>query len=199
MKNKEKIDAYYAKEQPFKEGIGILRKLALKTPLTETFKWGSPVYTIDNKNVLGILAFKNHFSIWFFQGVFLSDPIKVLVNAQEGKTKAMRHWKFNSINEIDEETVLNYFQEAISNQKKGKVYLPKKEKITTLPPLLNDAMEKNAELKHNYNQLPPYKQREYHEYIGGAKQEKTKRTRLDKCIPLILKGKGLHDRFRNKS
>ena len=199
MKDKEKIDAYYAKEQPFKEGIGLLRKLTLKTTLTENFKWGSPVYTIDNKNVLGILAFKNHFGIWFFQGVFLSDPMKVLVNAQEGKTKAMRHWMFNSIDDIDEETVLSYFQEAISNQKKGKVYLPKKQNNTTLPPLLNDAMEKNAELKRNYNQLSPYKQREYCEYISDAKQERTKRNRLEKCIPLILKGKGLHDRFRSKS
>lgn len=125
--------------------------------------------------------------------------MKVLVNAQEGKTKAMRHWKFNSIDDIDEEAVLSYFQEAISNQKKGKVYLPDKQNNTTLPPLLNDAMEKNAELKHNYNQLPSYKQREYCEYISDAKQEKTKRTRLEKCIPLILKGEGLHDRFRSKN
>lgn len=195
---KEKIDAYYTKEQPFKEGIGLLRKLALKTTLTETFKWGSPVYTIDNKNVLGILAFKNHFGIWFFQGVFLSDPKKVLVNAQEGKTKAMRHWKFNDINEIEEETVLSYFQEAISNQKKGKVYLPKKESNTNLPPLLKEALENNALLKSNFSQLAPYKQKEYREYIRDAKQEKTKRGRLEKCIPLILKGKGLHDKFRSK-
>jgi len=199
MKDKEKIDAYYTREQPFREGIGLLRKLALKTTLTETFKWGSPVYTIDNKNVLGILAFKNHFGIWFFQGVFLSDPMKVLVNAQEGKTKAMRHWKFNAIDEVEEETVLLYFQEAIFNQQKGKVYIPKKESNTTLPPLLNEALEKNAELKQNYNQLPPYKQREYREYIGDAKQEKTKQRRLEKCIPLIIKGKGLHDKFRSQS
>lgn len=198
MKDKEKIDAYYNKEQPFKEGIGILRKLALKTPLTETFKWGSPVYTIDNKNVLGILAFKNHFGIWFFQGVFLTDPKRVLVNAQEGKTRAMRHWKFSAIDEVEEETVLCYFQEAISNQQKGKVYLPKKESNTSLPPLLSETLEKNAELKQNYNQLPPYKQREYHEYISDAKQEKTKQKRLEKCIPLILRGKGLHDKFRSK-
>ena len=114
-----KIEAYYSKNQKYKEGISHLRAIALKTQFVETLKWGSPVYTIDNKNVLGILAFKNHFGIWFFNGVFLSDPKGVLVNAQEGKTKSMRHWKFSAVNDIDETGVLEYINEAIANQKKG--------------------------------------------------------------------------------
>ena len=71
MNTQEKIEAYFAKEQPFKEGIQLLRELALKTELNETYKWGIPVYTIDNKNVLGILAFKLHFGIWFYNGCLL--------------------------------------------------------------------------------------------------------------------------------
>lgn len=136
MNTQEKIEAYFAKEQPFKEGIGRLRELARKTQFVETYKWGIPVYTIDNKNVLGILAFKHHFGIWFYNGVFLKDPKKVLENAQEGKTKAMRHWKFNTNEGIDEAAVLSYFQEAISNQKKGLTLVPEKNKPILMPPLL---------------------------------------------------------------
>ncbi len=90
----EKTEAYFAKERPFKSGLALLRELALKTELQETFKWSTPVYTIDGKNVLGITSFKDHFGVWFFNGVFLKDPKNVMVNAQEGKTKSMRHWKF---------------------------------------------------------------------------------------------------------
>ena len=196
MKNQAKIEAYYAKEQPFKEGIGLLRELALKTELNETYKWGIPVYTIDNKNVLGILAFKHHFGIWFYNGVFLKDPKKVLENAQEGKTKAMRHWKFTSIADINNAAVLSYFQEAIDNQKKGLVLVPEKNKPISIPSLLRMAMDNNEGLKMNYEGLTPYKQREYCEYISEAKQEKTKLSRLEKSVALLLEGLGLHDKYR---
>ena len=74
MDIEEKVEAYYSKNEKFKEGMALLREIALNTQLVETLKWGAPVYTFDNKNVLGIMAFKSHFGIWFFNGVFLSDP-----------------------------------------------------------------------------------------------------------------------------
>jgi hypothetical protein len=45
--------------------------------------------------------------------------MKILENAQEVKTKAMRHCKFKSLEEIDKTTVCEYITEAIENQKKG--------------------------------------------------------------------------------
>ena len=196
MKNQEKIEAYYAKERPFKEGIVLLRELALKTGFDETYKWGIPVYTIENKNVLGILAFKHHFGIWFYNGVYLTDPKNVLENAQEGKTKAMRHWKFNALEDIDQATVLTYFQEAMANQKKGLILVPEKNKPVSIPPILKKAMDNNNTIKMNYESLSPYKQREFCEYISEAKQEKTKMSRLEKSVGLLLQGLGLHDKYR---
>ncbi len=198
MDNSEKIEAFFAKEHQFKEGLNILRELALKTEFQETLKWGAPVYTIDNKNVLSILSFKNHFGVWFFNGVFLSDPKNVLQNAQDGKTKAMRHWKFQSIKEINAKEVLSYFKEAIENQKKGKVLMPmrKKKEASVISKLLTQALAKNLDAKNAFNSLTPYKQREYSEYIEEAKQEKTKLSRLGKIIPMLLEGKGLNDKYR---
>lgn len=192
----EKIEAYYTKENPFKEGIAILREIALKTELKETLKWGAPVYTIDNKNVIGILRFKNHFGIWFYNGVFLSDPKKVLGNAQEGKTKAMRHWKFNDVSEIDTKTVSTYILEAIDNQKKGIALVPERKKEMQIPEQLGNALDKDNNLKEKFNAFSPYKQREFIEYIAEAKQEKTKLSRLQKCLPLIADGIGLMDKYR---
>ena len=194
----EKIEAYYAKQQPFKAGIAVLREIVLKSGMGETLKWGSPVYTVEGKNVLGILAFKNHFGIWFFNGVFLSDPKKVLQNAQEGKTKAMRHWKFKANDAIDPAAVMAYVQEAIANQKKGLVLKAEKNtKKAVIPALLGQAFESNTALKNKFDSLSPGKQREYCEYISSAKQEKTKASRLDKIIPMILEGAGLNDMYRN--
>ncbi|WP_282161325.1 DUF1801 domain-containing protein [Ulvibacterium marinum] len=119
MDNSKKVETYFQENHLFKEGIATLRNLAHKTEATETFKWHAPVYTINNKNVFWIARFKNHFGLGFFNGVLLSDPKKVLENAQEGKTFGMRHWKFTKNDEIDEEGVLDYMLEALENQKKG--------------------------------------------------------------------------------
>jgi len=160
MDPSEKIEAYYAKQSTFKEGLALLRELALKTELEETLKWGSPVYVIDNKNVLGINAFKNHFGIWFFHGVFLKDPKNVLQNAQEGKTKGMRHWKFTSAQEIDKKVVLAYLLEAIENQKKGIMLLPKKRAKgkVEIPELLTQALKKDPPASEAFKKLTPFKQ-----------------------------------------
>jgi uncharacterized protein YdeI (YjbR/CyaY-like superfamily) len=121
--------------------------LALKTELNETYKRGISVYTIVNKNVLGILAIKHHFGIWFYNGVFLKDSKKVLENAQEGKTKAMRHWKFGSKEDIDETAILSYFHEAISNQKKELSLVPEKNKPISVPLALKRALDENLTIK----------------------------------------------------
>ena len=192
----EKLEAYYAKEHPFKEGIGFLRDIALKTEATEDFKWSIPVYTLNNKNVFGVCRFKSHFGVWFFNGVFLKDPKNVLENAQEGKTKGMRHWKFQSLDEVDEKVVLGYMKEALDNQKKGLEIKAEKTKKVEIPELLQSELTKDAALKTAFEKFTPYKQKEFCEYITAAKQEKTKLRRLEKILPMIKDGVGLNDAYR---
>ena len=192
-----KADNYFEKEQPYQEGIKLLREIALTTELEESVKWGAPVYTIQNKNVLGIMAFKNHFGLWFFNGVFLSDPENVLENAQEGKTKAMRHWKFTSVDNLDKTLIREYIQEAIENQKRGLTIKPeKKSKEVVVPELLQKTLSEKKSLRQQFEGLSPYKQREYCEYIDTAKQEKTKLSRLEKILPMIEEGIGMNDKYR---
>lgn len=198
MDTSEKVEHYYAEEHHYKKAIGKLRDLALKTGLDETFKWMFPTYTLKGKNVLSICKFKNHFGIWFFNGVFLKDEKKTLENAQEGKTQAMRHWKFKSTTEIDKIGVMAYMHEAFENQKNGMVFVPIKKKATKqpLPQQLKDALSKKAVVSKAFKKLSLYNQNEYAEYITTAKQEKTKLSRLEKILPMIIKGKGLNDKYR---
>jgi len=48
-------------------------------------------------------------------------------------------------------------------------------------------------LKAAFNALTPGRQRGYIIYFSAAKQSKTREARVEKCIPLILNGKGLND------
>ena len=90
-----------------------LRSIILESGVKETTKWGGPVFTINNKNIVGIAGFKNFFTIWFFKGVQMKDAQKVLINAQEGTTKSMRQWRFTAREQIDKDLILKYIKEAI--------------------------------------------------------------------------------------
>lgn len=191
----DKASAYYAREGPYREAIGTLRTLALQTEAQETFKWSGPVYTVNGKNVFGIRAFKHHFSLWFFNGVILKDPHGVLETAQQ-ETRAMRHWKFTSAGQIDASRVLPYMQEAIEALKKGLEHKSGPPKPIQIPPELQKVLNEDRTLRTAFMQLPPYKQREFCEYIASAKRQSTKQARLEKSIPLMLKNRSLNDRFR---
>ena len=198
MERSEKVERYYNEEHHFLEAIRILRSLALKTGLEETYKWMFPTYTLSGKNVLSICRFKKHFGVWFFNGAFLKDKKQVLENAQKGKTKAMRHWKFYDIAAINNKNVLQYMREAIENEKNEMVLVPSKKKAIKkpVPQLLKVALIKNTNAAKAFEKLSFYSQNEYSEYIETAKQEKTKLLRLEKTLALITDGKGLNDRCR---
>lgn len=119
-KKDPQVDEFIENKDEGSEILSTLREVILKTELDETVKWGMPTYTINNKNVVGLASFKSYTGMWFHQGVFLEDPENVLHNAQKGKTKALRQWRFQSVDEIDISLVKQYVEEAIQNQKKVK-------------------------------------------------------------------------------
>jgi uncharacterized protein YdeI (YjbR/CyaY-like superfamily) len=161
------------------EELELLKSIIAKTELVETTKWGGPVYVLDGKNVLGVGGFKNYFTIWFFNGVFLRDEKKVLVNAQEGVTKSLRQWRFTSKEEVQENTILNYIREAIENERQGKIIKPEKGKMI-VSELFEKELNANPILKETFDKFSPYKQKEFLEYIETAKREETKRSRIEK-------------------
>ena len=198
MKKIFSVEEYIEEHQNFREALTILRDIINTTEVEETIKWSAPIYTVNGKNVLGLGAFKKHFGIWFFNGVFLKDEHNLLVNAQENKTKALRQMRFESIKDINKKIVLLYVIQDIENQKLGKEIKPdRKKKKTIIPDELKTVLDSKNELKLAFNNLSPYKQREYCEYIDTAKRDATKQTRLEKITPMILKGMGLHDKYKN--
>ncbi|MFB9079534.1 YdeI family protein [Flavobacterium procerum] len=195
MEHQSENKGIWKYSEKWEEELLFLKSILDKTELIETTKWGGPVYVYEKKNVVGIGGFKDYFTIWFFNGVFLKDTKKKLVNAQEEVTKSLRQWRFTSKEEVNEKEVLEYIYEAIENEKHGKVIKPSK-KETIISELLNKEMEQNPALKKAFESFKPYKQYEFLEYIESAKQEKTKISRIEKVIPMILANVGLNDKYR---
>ena len=197
MTDSEKISEYITKHERWSKELGTLRGVFQKTELTEEVKWGTPHYTLNGKLVAGMAAFKNHYAIWFHHGSFLKDTHKKLVNAQEGKTKGLRQWRFESNDTIETDIVADYVQEAIENSLAGKEIKPERKKGVSIPPELQAKLDKDAKLLDAFSKLTPGKQREYAGYIAEAKREATKMSRLEKSIPMIVQGVGLHDKYKN--
>lgn len=191
------VEEYIAAHPEWENELMELREMILTTDVEETIKWGAPVYTVNGKNVLGLAAFKHHAGIWFFQGALLKENTTLLENAQEGKTKALRQVRFEKGQKIPLPQLRKYVLEAIQNQKEGKELKPEKKKEVEVPEELSVALSNNNKLKAAFEKLTPGKQREYCEYIAEAKRESTKMSRLEKIIPMIQAGSGLHDKYKN--
>ncbi len=198
MKKIYSVEEYIESNSHFADALELLREIINSTELEETVKWSAPIYTLKGKNVVGLGAFKSHFGIWFFNGVFLKDDQNCLVNAQEGKTKALRQMRFNSIEQINKNIVLSYVKEAINNQKLGMEVKPNRQKKELIVPTeLEAALNSNSVFYDAFQALTPGKQREYADYISQAKREATKLSRIEKIEPMIIQGVGLHDKYKN--
>ncbi|WP_075340897.1 YdeI/OmpD-associated family protein [Tenacibaculum agarivorans] len=193
----DRVTEYILNLEKWTQELQLLRSFLLELDVQEDIKWGLPAYIYKKKNIMGMSAFKNYFGLWFHQGVFLKDEFKVLINAQEGKTKAMRQWRFNSIQDLDKNMIQQYVLEAMHNIELGKELKPNRaQKKIEIPDVLLSQFEKNRELNEKFNSLSLTKKREFIEYISEAKRETTKQNRLVKIIPMILNGIGLNDKYR---
>lgn len=191
----DKILTYIKKHSQWSNQLTQLRTMLLSTELSECIKWGMPTYVLDKKNIVSFSAYKNHYGMWFFQGVFLKDEAGILKNAQEGKTKAMRQVRIESGDYLDIVLLKQYVEEAIQNQKEGKEIKKEKPKAKSysqklnFSPELNDALEKHRDTKKSFLSLTAIQQKDYNQYISQAKRKATKLSRLEKILPLIARGK----------
>jgi uncharacterized protein YdeI (YjbR/CyaY-like superfamily) len=185
------------KNNQWETELELLKTIIAKTELVETNKWGGCVYVHNNKNIVGVGGFKKFFTLWFFNGVFLKDEKKHLINANEGVTKSLRQWRFTSKEEINEKEILAYILEAIENEKQEKITKPEKTKNELIIPiLLQKELDFDNDLKETFLKFSPYKQKEFVEYIEAAKREETKLSRIEKIKPMILNQIGLNDKYR---
>lgn len=198
MMGDKRVDEYLTKHVQWKPQLEKLRKMFLATSLEETLKWGAPAYTFNGKNVVGLVAFKNHFAIWLHQGALLKVNTNLLYE-EDDPEKTMRQIRFTNNEQVDTDEILPYILEAIQNVKDGKKINVRPKKKLEIPIEMSLAFKEDSELRLAFEKLTPGKQREYASHISDAKRAETREKRLKRILPIIKAGKGLHDKYKAKN
>jgi uncharacterized protein YdeI (YjbR/CyaY-like superfamily) len=188
------VDFYFDKAKKWQKELEQLRMIILDCGLTEELKWGVPCYTLQKSNIVLIHVFKEYCAILFFKGALLHDTNGILIRQTEN-VQAARQIRFTNVREIVKmKSILKaYIYEAIEVEKAGLKVKLKKTSAFKIPEEFQTKLEKIPGLKTAFNALTPGRQRAYLFYFSGAKQSKTRASRVEKYIRQILNGKGLDD------
>jgi uncharacterized protein YdeI (YjbR/CyaY-like superfamily) len=189
-----KVDFYFSKATKWQKELAKLRAIVLDCPLNEELKWGSPCYTFQKKNIVLIHVFKEYCALLFFKGALLKDADGILIQQTEN-VQAARQIRFTNVGEVVqlEPIVKVYIHEAIQVEKAGLKVKLKKTSDFAIPEEFKKKLDSLPALKTAFDALTPGRQRAYLFYFSGAKLSKTRESRIKKCMPQILKGKGLTD------
>jgi uncharacterized protein YdeI (YjbR/CyaY-like superfamily) len=188
------VDAVLRRERKWVDEVERLRPIILDSELTEELKWGKPCYTFEKSNVAMLYRMKDYCALGFFKGALLKDANGVLV-APGKNSQAMRWLRFTDVGEVAEleSTVRAYIAEAVEVEKTGLRVNFKKTTDFTIPEEFQAKLDGDPELKAAFDALTPGRQRGYILHFSGAKQSKTRASRVEKCLRQILDGKGLND------
>lgn len=196
-----KVDFFFNEEQKWQNAFKRLRTIILDCQLSEELKWGNPCYTFRNtspdnqeRNIVLIHGFKEYCALLFFKGALLQDINGILIQQTEN-VQAARQIRFTHVQQIIEMEALikAYIYEAIEVEKAGLKVNFKKTADFTIPDEFLHKLNKTPVLKAAFEALTPGRQRAYIFHFSRPKQAKTREARIEKCIPLILEGKGLND------
>ena len=189
-----KVDAYLRRAKRWHEEFEKLRMIILGCGLTEELKWGVPCYTFEKRNIVLIHGFKEYCALLFFKGALLNDAKGILVT-QTKNVQAARQIRFANVREIVKlKSILKtYIHEAIEVEKAGLKVNFKKTSQFTIPDEFQNKLDEIPALKTAFYALTPGRQRAYLLHFSAPKQSKTRESRVEKCMPQILNGKGLND------
>jgi len=189
-----KIDAFMKKATRWRKEMEALRAIALDCGLSEELKWGKPCYSVAQGNVAIIQPFKERCALMFFKGALLNDP-KGLLESPGPNSHSARRAMFSSVDEVArmEPRLRAFIAEAIEVENAGRKVKGEK-KPEAIPDELSAAFKRVRGLKKAFEALTPGRQRAYILHFSGATQSKTRASRIEKCAPRILDGKGLNDR-----
>lgn len=142
-----------------------------------------------------ISSFKDYCIIGFFKGALLDDTHGLLT--QPGNhTQFGRQMRFTGVQQIKalESKILSYLLKTIEIEKTGKKPIYKSTSEYAIPEELKEVFNNDLSFKRAFESLTPGRQRGYLLHFAQPKQSATRLSRIEKCKPSILSGKGLNDR-----
>ena len=187
------VDQFLSKATQWQEELEKLRTIALDCGLTEELKWGKPCYTFQGSNIIILQGFRETCALLFAKGALLKDASGILEKPGES-SQAARRIPFTSVKEITRlASVLKaYIQEAMVAEEAG-LKVEFKQNPEPVPEELEKKWKELPAFQKAFKTLTPGRQRAYILHFSGAKQSKTRESRIEKCVPRILEGKGMMD------
>lgn len=189
-----KADFFFENESQWQAAYKKLRNIVLDCGLTEELKWGCPCYTLNKNNVVLIHGFKEYCALLFMKGALLNDTDGILIQ-QTQNVQSARQIRFTNAKEITRlaPVLKTYIYLAIEVENAGLKVTLKKPAEFAMADEFKQQLDKNKALKKAFEALTPGRQRAYLLHFSQPKQAKTREARVEKCIPLIMKGLGLND------
>ncbi len=188
------VDAYIEKAQPFARPILTKIREAFHAgcpDVEEKIKWGCPSF--DHKGMLGGMAgFKKHVGFGFWKAALMDDPAGLF--GAVSKSSPM-NVKASDVKDLPPTNVLvGYVKQAVKLNDEGKK-LPRAssaKKSTAdldVPAYMLDALRADAKALEVWGGFTYSKQKEYVDWVTGAKREATRDKRLTQAVEWISEGK----------
>lgn len=189
-----KVSEFIGKQKRWPDEIALIRQILLDYGLVEAFKWRNPCYIHNHKNIALIGSFKDFCCLAFFKGALLKDSEGILKQQGEN-TQSARIVPFTNVSEIIRlRPILKaYVFEAIEVEKSGLKIDYKKAEEMERPEELQLKFDRDPDFESAFQNLTSGRQKGYLLYFSGAKQAKTRESRIEKYRARILDGKGMHD------
>ncbi len=203
MKNPA-VDAYIAKSPDFARPIlkrvrALMHKACPK--IEETMKWSVPHFEYKGI-VANMAAFKQHAAFGFWSQKLLKERLGKDAGRMfpASGDSSMGGRKIRSLADLPPDAlVLRTIKAAVALNAAGlrPARELKRKPPPKAPPYLVAALRKNAKARANFDSFTPSQQREYVEWITGAKQDATRERRLATTVEWLAEGKQLNWKYQN--
>ena len=180
--------------EKWQKEVDRLRKIALDCDLSGELKWGKSCFTYQKKNVAIVIPLRDACALSFFKGALLKDPKHLLQKIGE-HTQSGRWIKFTSVKEISaaQSILREYLCEAIRIEQSGRKVTLKKPAEYPVPEELQAKLDAAPKLRAAFDALTPGRRKSFIFHVSSAKQAKTRAARAERCVPIILSGRGFNE------
>jgi uncharacterized protein YdeI (YjbR/CyaY-like superfamily) len=187
------VDRYIEQAAPFARPILIRIRTGFHKgcpDVEETIKWGVPHF--EYKGIVGnMAAFKQHVMWGFWKAKLMSDPHGIL--APFGTEREMGGSRVTDVSELPSEKVFaEYVRQAAKLNEEGVKAAPRPRRAAApveVPADLQKALKKNGAALKQFEKFSPSQKREYCDWLIEAKQDATRRKRLETALEWIAEGK----------
>ena len=197
MKTDPRVDAYIARQADFARPILThLRETihAACPDCEETLKWSMPSFVYKKKILAHFAAFKAHAAFGYWSG-------SQVLEKESGQASAMG--QFGRLTSLDDlpprATLLEITRKAMKLIDEG--VKPVRDKTSkapfTVPQDMNAALDASSAARATFDGFPPSAQRDYVDWIVGAKRDETRTKRLNQAVEWLAEGKRRNWKYEN--